>query len=245
MVKPVYGSGVAVLVADGSASGPDDGSTASVWLGTLTLVRVGSSCTVGLTVYAAICEAGRSVSGREGGGLDRLSPQAAPSSATTTSVRMLRCLCHCLIGLPVSCVIAGYTCKIFSLLPANDKEAQRAALAQLAAGIIENVAGDDQAVDLPGAFIDIGDLGVAEPFFQQQIAAVADRTHDLDRFLGYFGDYIASPDLTHGSLQRVVFAIVSHPDGFDHQEPSRAQHDFHIDEILFDAGQLLRWQAIA
>ena len=46
-------------------------------------------------------------------------------------------------------------------------------LAKLTAAVPENIAGNHQTVDLTGAFIKVGDFGVAEPLLNQQFTAIA------------------------------------------------------------------------
>jgi hypothetical protein len=67
-------------------------------------------------------------------------------------------------------------------------------LAQFSAGVPKDIPGNDQAVDLSRSLIDVADLGVSEPLFQQEIAAVAQRSKDLDRTLGDPCDDIAGAD---------------------------------------------------
>ena len=55
---------------------------------------------------------------------------------------------------------------------------------RLARGLAEQRAGDDQALDLAGALVDLGDLGVAVVALDRELLGVAVAAEDLDRLAG-------------------------------------------------------------
>src|SRR4051794_13038429 len=84
-------------------------------------------------------------------------------------------------------------------------------LSELGRALAEQLAGDDQQLDLLRALEDVEDLGVARPLLEQVALAVADAAAELD---AAERDLDAGPPglrLRHRGLQRVRLAVVGHP----------------------------------
>jgi hypothetical protein len=67
-------------------------------------------------------------------------------------------------------------------------------------------AADDQALDLAGAFVDLGDLGVAEVALDRVFLAVADPAVDLDRGVGAEHGRLGGKQFGGRGLQRELLA---------------------------------------
>src|SRR5574341_1420706 len=101
-------------------------------------------------------------------------------------------------------------------------------LPQFFSRVTQNLPRYDQAVDLPGAFVNIRNLRITEPLLSEELAAVTQRTQNFHNLLCDLCTHISRLDLAHRGLKRIRFLIIRHPDRLDHHEPCRLEHNFHI-----------------
>src|SRR5690242_2142034 len=96
-------------------------------------------------------------------------------------------------------------------------------------------AGDDQALDLRGAFEDRVDLRVAVPPLDRELADVAVAAEDLDRLLG--GPYrdLTGLELAHRALAGLErLAVARHPARAPHEHARRVDLHAHVGELERD-----------
>src|SRR4051812_35477428 len=78
--------------------------------------------------------------------------------------------------------------------------------------------GDDELLDLLGAFVDVEDLGVAVHALDAVLPGVAVATQDLDGSLGGPHGDAAGLELRHGALGVDVLAVAAEPGGAVHEQ---------------------------
>ena len=94
----------------------------------------------------------------------------------------------------------------------------------------EQVAGDDQALDLLGPLEDVENLGVACPLLNQLGLAVAQRAGELDAAKRHLVAHSTGLGLGHRRFHRVGLAVVSEPGRLERQQQRRFPVGFHRDE---------------
>src|SRR5690349_21824563 len=90
--------------------------------------------------------------------------------------------------------------------------------------------GDDELLDLLGAFEDVHDLGVAVPALDGVLAGVAVATEDLDGPLGDPDRRAAGVELGLAALGVLVLAVAGEPRGAPHEEAGGVDLHAHVGE---------------
>src|SRR3954451_21423480 len=89
--------------------------------------------------------------------------------------------------------------------------ADRTPLLELCGGLFQQLARDDEQLDLLRALEDVEDLRVARPLLEQLGLAVPARADQRDAAQADVGRRAARLRLGHRGLQRVRLAVVGHP----------------------------------
>src|SRR5436189_5085200 len=74
--------------------------------------------------------------------------------------------------------------------------------------LAREMAGDDDALDFTGAFIDLGDLRITEEFLHGEIAHVSVPPEELNRLRGDPHRRLGREQLRHAGIQRDVFSRI-------------------------------------
>src|SRR5208283_3135132 len=91
-------------------------------------------------------------------------------------------------------------------------------LSQLRARVAKDVAGDDEALNLPGTFVDVRDAYIAEPFLEQMLPRHTERSQDLNASLGDLPYGGAALGLRDRRFRVVGLRVVGKPRGVQHGE---------------------------
>src|SRR6476619_3428162 len=90
---------------------------------------------------------------------------------------------------------------------------------------------DDQALDLAGALVDLGDLGVAVVALGREVLRVAVAAEDLDRLAGPVARHPRGEQLRLRALDRVRAPGVLQTRRPPHQGPRRLDLRLHVGEL--------------
>src|SRR5688500_12217443 len=102
----------------------------------------------------------------------------------------------------------------------------------------QDMAGDDDFLDLAGAVVDLGDLGVAEVAFDVVALQVAAATEDLDGVRRVLHAVVAAEDLGHGGFPREAHALPAHGGGAPGEPPPGLDLGRHLSQHELDRLQV-------
>src|SRR5690606_8906132 len=97
--------------------------------------------------------------------------------------------------------------------------------------LAEDLPVDHHALDLAGAFVDLGDAGVAEVALDREVLGVAVAAQHLDGGVGHAAGGLGGDQLGHRRLARGAEPAVLEPGRAVGEEPGRLRSEEHTSEL--------------